>query len=74
MRGKLSWRSEVSSNCVFVNRKGMKVAEKTINDIAILFRADRARVLDDLEKPLMDRALTAMLGALKDTQGAPQPA
>ena len=27
VRGKLSWRSEVSSNCIFVNRKGMKVAE-----------------------------------------------
>jgi hypothetical protein len=26
LRGKLSWRSEVTSNCIFVNRKGMKVA------------------------------------------------
>ncbi|MGB5650446.1 MAG: DUF1631 family protein, partial [Sedimenticolaceae bacterium] len=74
VRGKLSWRSEVSSNCIFVNRKGMKVAEMTVNAIAILFRAEQARLLDDLNKPLMDRALNAMLGALRDTEAAPKPA
>lgn len=74
VRGKLSWRSEVSSTCVFVNRKGMKVAEMTRNDIAILFRSDQARPLQDLDKPLMDRALDAMLGALKDTGADPKPA
>ena len=74
VRGKLSWRSEVSSNCIFVNRKGMKVAEMTVNAIAILFRAEQARLLDDLNKPLMDRALNAMLGALRDTETAPKPA
>jgi hypothetical protein len=70
VRGKLSWRSEVSSNCIFVNRKGMKVAEMTVNEIAILFRAEQARMLDDLNKPLMDRALNAMLGALRETDAA----
>jgi len=74
VRGKLSWRSEVSENCIFVNRKGMKVAEMTVNQIAILFRASQARLLEDLNKPLMDRALNAMLGALRDTDEAPKPA
>jgi hypothetical protein len=60
----------VSSNCIFVNRKGMKVAEMTVNEIAILFRAEQARMLDDLNKPLMDRALNAMLGALRETDAA----
>jgi len=73
VRGKLSWRSEVSNNCIFVNRKGMKVAEMVSNDVAILFRANSARLLEDLEKPLMDRALNAMLGALKDTSAEPSP-
>jgi hypothetical protein len=78
-RGKLSWRSEVTNNCIFVNRKGMKVSEMSVHEIAALFRADRARILDDLNTPLMDRALNAMLGALKDTDGAdaggqPEPA
>jgi len=74
VRGKLSWRSEVSSNCIFVNRKGMKVAEMTTNEIAILFRAEQARLLEDLNKPLMDRALNAMLGALRDTDTPPETA
>jgi hypothetical protein len=74
VRGKLSWRSEVSKNCIFVNRKGMKVGEMTVNQIAILFRAERARPLEDLNKPLMDRALNAMLGALRDTDSVPKPA
>ena len=71
VRGKLSWKSEVSNNCIFVNRKGMKVAELTLNQIAILFRAEQARLLDDLNKPLMDRALNAMLGALQETDAKP---
>jgi hypothetical protein len=70
LRGKLSWRSEVTSNCIFVNRKGMKVAEMTIGELAAGFRAATARILEDLDTPLMDRALDAMLGALKDTAGA----
>jgi hypothetical protein len=73
VRGKLSWRSEVTSTCIFVNRKGMKVAEMTINDIAVLFRGDKARLMEDLNTPLMDRALNAMLGALHDTEGAAKP-
>jgi len=67
VRGKLSWRSEVTATCIFVNRKGMKVAEMSVNDIAALFRAAQAKTLDDLNTPLMDRALDAMLGALQDT-------
>ncbi len=73
MRGKLSWRSEVTSNCIFVNRKGMKLAEIRVNDIAALLRAGQARVLEDLNTPLMDRALNAVVDALKDTDGSENP-
>ncbi len=74
VRGKLSWRSEVSSNCIFVNRKGMKSAEMTINDIAVLFRNEQARLLEDINTPLMDRALNAMLNALGDDDKPAEPA
>ena len=67
VRGKLSWRSQVSNNCIFVNRKGMKVAEMGVTDIAALFRSGQARILEDVNKPLMDRALDAMVGALRET-------
>jgi hypothetical protein len=73
VRGKLSWRSEVTHNCIFVNRRGMKLAEISVNEIAALFRSGQARVLEDLNTPLMDRALNAMVDALKDSDSPEHP-
>jgi hypothetical protein len=74
VRGKLSWRSEVTDTCIFVNRKGMKLAEMRLPEIAKLLREDKARVIEAAETPLMDRALDAMLDALQNTEHpAPQP-
>jgi len=78
VRAKLSWKSEVSGHYVFVNRKGLKVAEMTRAGIAALFRAERAQLIEQANAPLMDRALSAMLAALKRTSppaaGSPLPA
>ena len=71
VRGKLSWRSEVTEICIFVNRKGMKLAEMSVQDLAQLLRDDKARVIEGTDKPLMDRALNAMLEALQKTDPAP---
>ena len=72
-RGKLSWRSEVTQNCIFVSRKGIKVGEMHLGDIAARLRAGTARRLQDVETPLMDRALHAMVDALRRTDQAPAP-
>jgi hypothetical protein len=74
VRGKLSWRSEVSKKCIFVNRKGMKVAEMSINEVAGLLRSGQAQVLEGVNLPLMDRALDAMVNALRDGGAANKPA
>lgn len=66
-RGKLSWRSEVSDSFIFVSRKGVKLAELKKAEIAAWLRESRARVLADVDKPLMDRALDAMVQALQKT-------
>jgi hypothetical protein len=73
LRGKLSWRSQVSKACIFVNRKGMKVAEMTVYEIATLFREERARLLQDVDKPLIDRALTAMVRQVPDAASPAAP-
>ncbi len=65
-RAKLSWRSQISGNCLFVNHKGMKVAEISLGGLATWFRSGRARQLDEVGAPLMDRAFTAMVDVLKD--------
>jgi len=70
-RAKLSWISPISSKYLFVDRKGLKVADKTVTDLAALFAAGQATLLDD-SMPLFDRALTAVVERLKAVQ--PQPA
>ncbi|MCG8429253.1 MAG: DUF1631 domain-containing protein [Chromatiales bacterium] len=75
-RAKLSWRSNVTGTCLFVNRKGMKVAEMTQDGLAKLLREGKAIVIEQTGKPLMDRALDAMLDALHNTgdEASPQEA
>ena len=70
-RAKLSWISPISSKYLFVDRKGLKVADKTITELAAEFSAGRATMLDD-SMPLFDRALTAVVERLKTFQ--PKPA
>jgi len=74
LRGKLSWKSEVTGTHIFVNRKGMKIGEMSVADVAELLRSDRAQILEQAEAPLMERALAAMVSALKQGKAEGQPA
>ncbi|HWS25167.1 MAG TPA: DUF1631 family protein, partial [Xanthomonadales bacterium] len=73
-RAKLSWVSPISSKFLFVNRKGLKVADKTIWALASELRHGRAMLLEDV--PLFDRALDAIVERLKSsvTQSGDSPA
>ena len=66
IRAKLSWISPISSKYLFVNRKGLKVTDITLRDLASDLRAERARILE--EGPLFDRAMGAILENLKKDQ------
>lgn len=68
-RAKLSWVSPISSKFLFVNRKGLKVADKTIWALASELRHGRAMLLEDV--PLFDRALDAIVERLKSSVGQP---
>lgn len=70
VRIKLSWKGDVSDVYVFVNRKGVKVLEMTRVGVAKLFRSGSAEVLRDVNVPIMDRALGAMLETLKIDEAA----
>jgi hypothetical protein len=65
VRLKLSWKSDVSDAYVFVNRKGVKVLEMTVAGVAKLFRRGTAEMLMDVDVPIMDRALDAMMQTLQ---------
>ena len=69
-RVKLSWKSDVSDAYVFVNRKGAKVLEMTMAGVAKLFRSGSARVLQQVDTPIMDKAMDAMIETLKNAKAA----
>jgi len=61
-RAKLSWVSPMSGRYLFVNRRGLKVADYAPHELAREIIAGRARVLES--SALFDRALDAIVGRL----------
>jgi len=49
LRGKLSWKSEVTGTYIFVNRKGMKIGEMSVADVADLLRGERGQILEQTD-------------------------
>jgi hypothetical protein len=72
LRAKLAWKSDLTATLLFVNRKGVKVAEKNIPGLAVELRRGSAVVLENL--PLIDRALDAVVHTLsRDVTTATEP-
>jgi hypothetical protein len=74
-RAKLSWISPISSKYLFVNRRGLKVCDKTVYGLAADLRRGSAVVLEEV--PLFDRALDAIVARLRhasEGEAALQPA
>jgi hypothetical protein len=67
VRAKLSWKSQTTSTHVFVNRKGVKVMELSLAELAGRFAKGTARIVEGATVPLMDRALDALINTLKGT-------
>ncbi|HET7266659.1 MAG TPA: DUF1631 family protein, partial [Oleiagrimonas sp.] len=70
-RAKLSWISPISGKYLFVNRRGLKVGDKTAAQLAREFADGTTVVLEEL--PLFDRALDAIVERLRKTQGDNTP-
>ncbi len=67
---KLSWFSPTSRNCMFVDQAGQRVAVKSVERLASDMTSGRVRRLPERrETPLMDRALEAILRALRRLAG-----
>ncbi len=64
-RAKLSWISPISAKYLFVNRRGLKVCDKTVFGLAAEMRRGSATVLEEV--PLFDRALDAIVARLRHT-------
>ena len=72
-RGKLAWRSEVADLLLFVDTRGRKLAELTTPELVALFRQDRASLLDDIDKPFIERALRHIQNLIMEKLGRGGP-
>lgn len=66
-RAKLLWISTIKALYLFVNRNGLKIAEKTASELAEELKEQKAVILEQVA--LVDRALDAILHKLKDADG-----
>ena len=62
-RCKLSTVTYPTRQYIFVNRRGMKVFEKSVNDMLSLIEAEKIRLID--ESQVFDRALQSVIGNLR---------
>ncbi len=67
LRAKLSWISPISGKYLFVNQKGLKVADKSLTTLAEEIHEGRARALD--QGPLLDRAMGSIVEQLHEEVG-----
>ena len=58
VRAKLSWISPITHKLLFVDSKGIKVSDKSLNEVALNFRQKTAIIIE--QKPIFDRAMIAI--------------
>ena len=68
-RAKLSWISPMSGRYLFVNRRGLKVADYSPYELALVMAEGRARIL--ASNALFDRAMDAIVDRLSHEEAQP---
>ena len=68
-RQRLSWYSLVTEHTLFVNPRGQKVAEYTLDTLARLMALEQARIVTEDNGRLIDRAWQATLRTLRTLAG-----
>lgn len=68
-RQRLSWFSPVSDNALFVNQRGQKVAEHSLDSVARMMAIDQARIVPEDKGRLIDRAWRATVNTLRSLSG-----
>lgn len=69
MRRRLSWYSRMTGHALFVNQRGQRVDERSLDSLARDFAAGRARLVSRDRAGLVDRAWQAAMGALRSFAG-----
>lgn len=75
MRARLSWKSEVTLKCMFVNDRGNKVLELSIPELAEELRNKKISIVGNEKESLFDRAVSSLMNMFKSNPNPePQPA
>lgn len=73
IRRKMVWYSKQTGRCLFVNRRGIRTHDTTIDHLAQSMRAGNARVVVVEEGSFIDRALEHILAGLRKFMGRKPP-
>ena len=69
VRRRLSWYSPVTDNALFVNQRGQRVGEQSLDSVARMLARGQARIVVAERARLVDRAWQATLNALRSFAG-----
>jgi predicted metallo-beta-lactamase superfamily hydrolase len=61
----MAWYSLVSDRVLFVNQRGQRVDEQTLDNLARLLASEQARIVTPEHVNLVDRAWSGALGSLR---------
>ncbi len=68
-RRRLSWYSRITDNALFVNQRGQRVAEYSLDQLARMMARGQARLVTAERGRLVDRAWQATINALRSFAG-----
>ncbi len=68
-RQRLSWFSPLTDNALFVNQRGQRIGEQSLDSLARLMARDQVRVVTEDKGRLIDRAWQATVKALRSFAG-----
>ncbi len=69
VRHKLAWYSTLSGNCLFVNQRGARTEERTLDQLARELTRGNVSVIEAHPQSLLERRWSAVVASLKSTTG-----
>jgi hypothetical protein len=69
VRRRMSWFSPVTGNALFVNQRGQRVGEHSLDSLARMMAKDQVRIVTAQRAGLVDRAWNAAMNALRTLTG-----
>jgi hypothetical protein len=69
VRRRMSWFSPVTDNALFVNQRGQRIGEHSLDSLARMMAKDQVRIVTVQRAGLVDRAWHAAMSALRSLTG-----